>query len=78
MYSNDEFKNLLCKVHPEYFDYSKNGVKKWKTARIFSTILYPENISDINDCCNKLGIPCCLPHFYYNQNIQGGLYKVNF
>lgn len=69
MYSNEEFKNLLCKVHPEYFDFGKNGVKKWKTARIFSTILYPENISDINDCCNKLSIPCCLSPLH-NQDVK--------
>lgn len=60
MFSNDELKERIKKVHPEYLEHDKKGGDKWKTARIFSTILYPENIENIDSACEKLGIPCSL------------------
>lgn len=60
MLSNDELKEKIKKVHPEYLERDKKGGDKWKTARIFGTVLYPENIEDIDKCCSKLGIPCSL------------------
>lgn len=60
MLSNDELKEKIKKVHPEYLERDKKGGDKWKTARIFGTVLYPENIDDIDNCCNNLGIPCSL------------------
>lgn len=60
MLSNEELKERFKKVHPEYLDIDKNGGYKWKCARVYTTILYPENIIDIEDSCCKLGIPCSL------------------
>lgn len=60
MLSNNDLKDKLYKVHPEYFEYDKKGNLKWKTARVFSTILYPENIEDIDDSCRIFGVPCSL------------------
>lgn len=60
MLSNEELKERIKKVHPEYLELDKKGGDKWKTARIFSTILYPENINDIDKSCNDLGVPCSL------------------
>lgn len=60
MLSNEELKEKIKKVHPEYLERDKKGGDKWKTARIFATVLYPENIDDIDNCCKQLGIPCSL------------------
>lgn len=60
MLSNEELKERIKKVHPEYLELDKKGGDKWKTARIFTTVLYPENIDDIDFACEDLGIPCSL------------------
>lgn len=60
MFTNEELKERFKKVHPEYLERDKKGGDKWKTARIFSTVLYPENIDNIDECCGKLGVPCSL------------------
>lgn len=69
MLSNDELKTKLDSIHPEYFDIDKKGGKKWKTARIFTTILYPENIEDIEKSCNAVGVPCSLSPLH-NSDIK--------
>lgn len=60
MLSNEELKERFKKVHPEYLERDKKGGDKWKQARIFSSVLYPENIDNIDECCNALGVPCSL------------------
>lgn len=60
MFSNDELKQIMLKVHPEYLDLDKKGGYKWKTARVFSVVLYPENIENISESCTSVGVPCSL------------------
>ena len=60
MLSNDELKQIMLKAHPEYLDLDKKGGYKWKTARVFSVVLYPENIENISESCTSVGVPCSL------------------
>lgn len=81
MLSNDELKTKLSLVHPEYFDIDKKGGKKWKTARIFSTVLYPENIDNIDKCCESVGVPCSLSPLHdsdLKDNSTGELKKAHY
>lgn len=60
MFTNDELKERMLKVHPDYLEFTGKGNYKWKTSRIFTTILYPENIPNVVGSCIKFGVPCSL------------------
>lgn len=62
MYSNTEFRDLMKKAHPEYVMKSSKGNDKWKEARNFNAIIYPDSLGDrdIKESCEKLGVPCAL------------------
>lgn len=58
MLSNEELKERFRKIHPEYVLPDSKGGYKWKQARIFTSILYPENIENLVDSCISFGVPC--------------------
>lgn len=63
MLTNDEFKEQIKKVYPNYLQIDKKGGYKWNMARVFDTIIYPEHfdsVEDIYSSCESLGVPCCL------------------
>lgn len=74
MYSNSEFRNLIKKVHPDYVLKSDKGNDKWKEARSFNAVIYPESLGDkdISECCEKLGVPCALSPLHDKDKKDNG------
>lgn len=80
MLSNEEFRNKIKKVRPDYVIKSSKGNDKWKEARNFVTVLYPDSIdSDILSCCEKLGVPCALSPIHDKDcNEDGEIKKAHY
>lgn len=70
MLSNQEFRDKLKKVHPEYVQITAKGNEKWKEARAFWTVIYPDSLKgDILECCNDFSSPSALSPFH-NQDVN--------
>lgn len=61
MLSNQEFRDKIKKVHPEYVQITPKGNEKWKESRVFWTCIYRESLDkDILECCDKFSAPSAL------------------
>lgn len=82
MYSNSEYREVLRKVHPEYIQATNKGGEKWKEARVFWTILYPESSDDfIQKLANNFNAPCVLSPLHdkdMKEDGSGEIKKAHF
>lgn len=77
MFSNDEFRDLMKKVHPDYVTRSKKGNDKWRESYNFNVVIYPDSLGDrdIKESCEKLGVMCSLSPLHDKDVAESGEIK---
>lgn len=61
MLNNAEYKARLKKVHPDYIQVTPKGNEKWREARVFWSVLYPDSANgDIAELASNFTAPCVL------------------